>query len=137
MSFGSKPETGAARIGGAEEAGVEDMLTMKHIMQPKQGERVEFCRAIGCYAVKRKDGYFQFLAYDHRDTDTPDVWGGWDTGERFENPVLGSIYIMNEAGSTIADYRYFMDGEVIESLWDGPVPQTEEEAAEDAERLAA
>jgi hypothetical protein len=126
----------AARICGIEE-GIEEMLTMKHVMCPEPGGRSEFARSIGCYAVKRKDGYFQFLAYDKRDTDTPDVWSGWDSDRDFKDPVVGTIYVMNEAGATIANYSYVMDGAVIEPMWDGPPPATEEEAAEEAERLAA
>lgn len=112
------------------------MLTMKHIMRPKAGESAEFSRPIGCYAVKRKDGYFQFLAYDQRDTDTPDVWGGWDSGDQFENPVVGTIYVMNEAGATIANYRYVMDGDSMEELWPNPIANEADGLAE-AERQAA
>lgn len=93
------------------------MLTMKHIMTPRVGKSSEFCRPIGCYAVKRQDGYFQFLAYERRDTDTPDVWSGWDNEKDFADPVLGNIYVMNEAGATVATFRYFMNGaELAEPL---------------------
>jgi hypothetical protein len=94
------------------------MLTMKHIMRQRQGECVEFVRAIGCYAVKRKDGYFQFLAYDQRDTDTPDVWSGW-TDTDGTDMVAATIYIMNEAGSTVANYGYSMRANEVEPLWPG------------------
>lgn len=112
------------------------MFTMKHIMRPRAGEAAEFSRPIGCYVIKRKDGYSQFLAYAEDEHDAPDVWGGWDNGDKFENPVVGQIYVMNEAGATIANYRYVMDGDSMDDLWGGPIA-SEEELFEEAEREAA
>lgn len=98
------------------------MLTMKHIMRPKQGEAAEFVRPIGCYAVKRKDGYFQFLAFDRSDNDTPDVWSGW-TDIDGTDMVVATIYVMNAAGATVANYQYNMRASEVEPLWpEIPVP---------------
>lgn len=110
------------------------MFTMKHIMRPKAGESTEFVRSLGTFAVKRKDGYFQFLAYDGGEFDGPPaVWSGWDGPQDFANPVVGMIYVTNEAGATIADYSYNIDGDTLEEVW--PEPLEVEQA--DAEKFAA
>lgn len=107
------------------------MLTMKHIMRPNHGESAEYVRQIGSYLFKTKDDYVQFLAFDDKDGDgSPAVWSGWRTGDKFKNPVVGTIYIMNDVGATVANYRYVSDLDEMDALWPEPSSPPEPEKPE-------
>ena len=82
------------------------MLTMKYKAR-LDGESVrEFSRAIGSYAFTQTGDYVQFLAFDNERGDgTPDVWSGWKTTPQADM-VPVSIFVMNDAGATVAVYHY-------------------------------
>ncbi|MGB1425606.1 MAG: hypothetical protein ACPG6T_03915 [Paracoccaceae bacterium] len=88
------------------EEGIEEMLTFKHVMGGK-----EFAREIGCYTIDRNGKRITIQAYEgDEDSASLGIWGGYRFRDELPENIAvveGHIYIMNSAGSTVADAVYY------------------------------
>lgn len=83
------------------------MLTMKHIFNGH-----EFAREIGSYTCRRGTGLLTFSVSDDSGLgDSEGMWGGHE--EYYDGAICGNIYVMNSAGATIANFRYYCDADTI------------------------
>lgn len=99
MSFGSTPETRAARIGGTEEAGVEEMLTVKYRCAGNE-TLVEAFRV-----SQHHEGELPVVTASL--TENPDsetmTFGPAQTG--VQGSDVPTVFVMNRFGATVATYR--------------------------------
>lgn len=91
MNFGSKPETGAARISGTEEAGVEDMFTVTQ--ETENGQKL-WPGINHVYTSGDQPG---------RGTVTA-LFAAGGLMDFHPSKKRQMIYVMNEAGSTVGRY---------------------------------
>lgn len=100
MSFGAKPETGAARDCGTEEDGVEDMLTVKYL----QADGVETIGEYDGVTKEVQDGHPIIYAHRADGGENCAQFGPILTGSS-EDACIPTLYVMNRFGATVATYR--------------------------------
>lgn len=82
------------------------MLTFKHIMDNK-----EFAREIGSYTIDRRNDRITIQCFENdEDSECLGIWGGFQFHDSLPedlDQVQGRFYIMNSAGSTVANGVYY------------------------------